>query len=290
MVLVSLLFLSMVCAALPALGQEQQPAEPASSVTVSGGLTLFYAWWDPVWENIDNTFTAILMRGMGIGVPHVINTEMDGGAVLVAPSVSVKLTPQWSLTCNFLFGRYNAKADYLAIWTPYVVPLTMNFHAWKYDADFLLGYRMSDVVRFFFGPKFQGYHYDTDSESLAGSLAPKYEFSFFSGGVGGGVAFTFQLYRDLYLLPTASLFTLIGGGSGKGSGFGSLGGEVETQTSFGVGANAMVSLAYYIESISTTVSCGFRMQYLYYFSKPVEAYVDDGDFFYGIHLTAVYSF
>jgi hypothetical protein len=288
-VLVSSLFLSAICASLPAGAQEQQPAEPAASVSMSAGLTVFYAWWDPVWENFDQTSTSFIIRSLtGYWTSRQLDWKMDGGGVLVAPSVSVKLNPEWNLTCNFLFGRYAASADYLILGSPLIIPLTLDLHAWKFDADFLLGYRVSDSLRLFFGPKFQGYSYNMDSDSLFAALMPNIDAFFFSGGLGCGASFTIQLYQNLYLLPTVSLFTLIGGGSIKGSGFGS--GDYSTQTSVAVGANAIASLAYYIESISTTVSLGFRMQYLYYFSKPTEMYVDDGDFFYGIHLSAVYNF
>jgi hypothetical protein len=57
------------------------------------------------------------------------------------------------------------------------------------------------------------------------------------------------------------------------------------------GANTTISLAYYIAPASTSITLGFRYQYLYInYSDDTVYSKDEGMSFYGITLSAVYSF
>jgi hypothetical protein len=59
-----------------------------------------------------------------------------------------------------------------------------------------------------------------------------------------------------------------------------------------VGANSTLSLAYLMEDLSTTLSLGFRYQYLYNFGSDSEYIVIDrrSDHFYGVTVSAVYAY
>ncbi len=263
----------------PAFAEDRGTDE---KMRISAGLTVYYAWWDPVWKTIDNTAAAVQFLPLGVRVSPEMTYPMDEGAVLFGPSVSLRIDGRWSVAFNFLFGKYTTSADYPVLVAPYLVPLNMDLDAYKYDADVLVGFAINEQVKIFFGPKLQGYSYKISSESLFAALAPKIDYTLISAGAGGGVGLTLRVYENLYFLPVLSVFTLVGGGVGSS--------QVGSQTSFALGANAIASLAYYIEQLNTTVSLGFRMQYIYYARKPIEGYGDSGDLFYGIHLSAVYSF
>ena len=142
----------------------------------------------------------------------------------------------------------------------------------RYDSDLALNYRITDYFKLFLGCKYAGFTWDTDGKHQA-------------IGPGAGISAVIPVGGNFFLLGNVSGLYLWGKeGGGK---------EIDYDASAReYGFNTNLSLAYYIPGASTTISLGGRLQQLHidYDGTENGAVSDSTSRFYGVTLTAVYSF
>ena len=167
---------------------------------------------------------------------------------------------RWSLSSVFLYGRFDmdnedGKSEKID----------------RFDSDTALNYSINRYIKFFGGAKFMGY-------AMQGS-----SFSHMALGPALGIGVTLPVSDSLFILWNASGAFLFGkhrdsGSDGQRSGY--------TEP----GLNTNLSLAWYIESMSTTITLGFRYQIFRTLYNEEENWTDMTHQFYGVTLSAVYAF
>ena len=173
-------------------------------------------------------------------------------AFLYGPALSLGFNPKWKLSAVFLYGEYDIIAN------------NDQDKFDRYDLDVALNYIINDTFKIFGGGKFMGFDYPGGGH--------------FAGGPGIGVGTTFNLYGNFYLLGNLSLIFLYG--------------VHDSENNFyELAINSSLSLAYYIDPISTTISLGFRYQFLKTWYEDENTSMDNfTSHFYGVTLSAVFSF
>jgi long-subunit fatty acid transport protein len=142
-----------------------------------------------------------------------------------------------------------------------------SFKVKRTDSDLALNYRLNDYFKVFFGAKYLGYS------------IPRSDVKGF--GPGLGLSITYPIINDIFLLATLSGFHLWFNEDNKND---------VSKNSRDYGFNSTLALAYYIAPASTAISLGGRYQ------VDKQYYVDISDSdkkttkFYGITLTAIYTF
>ena len=186
-------------------------------------------------------------------------TDKFDPALLYGPVLALGFAERWSLSTIFLYGRFETdmgpdKSDKID----------------RYDSDTALNYSINRYIKVFTGPKFMGYY-------IKGS-----SFSHMAIGPALGIGLTLPVSDSLFVLWNASGALLFGKHKdGKDDG--------EKSAYKEPGLNTNLSLAWYLESMSTTVSLGFRYQLFgTYYDR--EGFGDMTHQFYGITLSAVYAF
>lgn len=181
-------------------------------------------------------------------------------ALLYGPVLALGFGGHWSLSSVFLYGRFNmdnedGKSEKID----------------RFDSDTALNYSINRYIKFFGGAKFMGY-------AMQGS-----SFSHMALGPALGIGVTLPVSDSLFILWNASGAFLFGkhrdsGSDGQRSGY--------TEP----GLNTNLSLAWYIESMSTTITLGFRYQIFRTLYNEEENWTDMTHQFYGVTLSAVYAF
>jgi len=183
-------------------------------------------------------------------------------AFLYGPALSLAMTPDLSLSFVFLFGQF--QMDF-GNGDP-----TMDLN--RYDSDLTLNYRISNYFKLFAGAKYMGFTWPNGGKHQA--LGP-----------GAGISTVIPAGGNFFILGYISGMYLQGNEDGGKS-------RVYTEETKEYGGNASVSLAYYIPDTSTTISLGGRYQQLKidYINPDTEGVSDSMSKFYGVTLTAVYTF
>ena len=171
-------------------------------------------------------------------------TETFDPALLYGPVLALGFGGRWSLSTIFLYGRFNMDNED-----------SKSEKIDRYDSDTAVNYSINRYVKFFGGAKFMGY-------DMQGS-----SFSHMALGPALGVGVTLPLSDSFFLLWNASGALLFGkhkdaGSDGKRSGY--------TEP----GLNTNLSLAWYVESASTTITLGFRYQLFGTFYNKEEEFTD----------------
>ncbi|MCL1864765.1 MAG: porin family protein [Spirochaetes bacterium] len=173
-------------------------------------------------------------------------------AFLYGPALGVKFNDDFNLTFVYLYGKFDFEKP------------GVKTKLKRSDSDLAVNYRLSDYFKVFAGIKY-----------LAASMT---EFEHTAYGPGLGLSAALPLYKNIFLLGTLSGFYLWADQEE--------GGVNSNPHDYGI--NTMLSIAYYIAPASTTVSLGGRYQYLKH--KVDEDTGPDSEKFYGITLTATYTF
>jgi hypothetical protein len=184
------------------------------------------------------------------------STKKMGPSLMLGPVVSVGLNNEWSLSAVLLIGKFKMKGD------------DSNMNLSRLDLDTTINYSLNRYFKVFSGIKYMEY---TDTGFYHRSLGPAL-------GIG------------LTVPVTDSLFFLA-----NGSGIIMLGRHKNSEDSIVAkykepGYNTVLSLAYYIESISTTVNLGFRYQYFHTMYDDKSEGGNNDHSFYGPTLSIIYSF
>ncbi len=179
---------------------------------------------------------------------------------LYGPVLALGFGRGWSLSTVFLYGRFTMEEDDGA-------SSKIN----RYDSDTALNYSINRYIKLFAGPKFMGYTMSRQS------------FSHIAVGPALGIGITLPLSDSLFLLWNVSGVYLFGEHEQENLGVKSSSDYTEP------GVNTNLSLAWYIESASTTLTMGFRYQrFNTYYAE--DGWSDMTHQFYGITLSAVYAF
>ena len=187
--------------------------------------------------------------------------EMDP-EFLYGPALAVKFNEDFNLTFIYLYGKFDFPNEDGTI-----------DKLKRTDSDLALNYMLNDYFKIFGGVKYNTY-------SISGHM------DFWGVGPGLGLGYTFPLGENLFLLANFSGFYLWAQekdehGSGK---------PTEKFDAKEYGINSTLSIAYYIASASTTINIGGRYQY---FKIDYDDDKNGGNMkhkFYGITLTATYTF
>ncbi len=190
-------------------------------------------------------------------------------ALLYGPVLSIRFLDDWSVSSVFLYGSYKPKES------SQNGPDGID----RYDSDTLLNYSIGKYFKVFAGVKFMGFQWDeSNGEGTHRGIGP-----------GFGIALTAPLTDQLFLLFNVSGLYLKTKHRQEYS-YEGIGGS-ETYDVNETGANSMISLAYYFPAISTSVTLGFRVQYVKMDIKEEGEHMEDANMlFYGATLSAVYSF
>ena len=176
--------------------------------------------------------------------------------LLYGPVVSLAITPDLSLSFVFLYGKFEQTYSQPG----YEETSTMT----RYDSDFTLNYRISNYFKLFAGTKIIRFTWDGGEHKAIGP--------------GAGISSIFPVGGNLFLLGNISGLYLYGEETV----------DPDTEKLNEYGYNGSIALAYYIPDSLTTISLGGRYQYVeidYEGSFP-----DNNSRFYGVTLTAVYTF
>lgn len=285
-----------------------QPAT-AHALDMSAGAAAWYAWWAPGWAESNAQ-----------GKPEF---KVDP-AILVGPVLSFVFADGWSLSAVFMIGKYKGTAENPADpANPSSGTFSFERDIMKYDLDTTLNYSITKIFKIFAGIKYQSYNYKDEANLhiVYPSLPPvtmdmklEGKSDYKSYGPGLGIGITYPVIQSLYVLLNVSGIALQGEDDQTlempiaSTGTTIETADFETKQKFTTyGFNGSIALAYYIAGANTTVSLGFRYQYLKYKvdegdievsggdpanseKEPLFNYDGTKDKFYGITLSAIYSF
>ncbi len=263
----------------------------------SVGFQCHYTILDPVWSKMDFNRTAtlpILFRSSY----KAMNYD-NGRAFNYNPVFSIKFNNRVSLSGSYLYGAYSWKSMNLGA-TSSMSGVTLPsvfkqvFTVKKHDADLLVNVSVLKWLKVFIGPKYQAYIIREENTMfnnfILTSMSPMPIFpvtnpiSFQSFGLGAGLGINFQVVAGLYFISNLSGIYLYG------KDFTASSGTLGNQTSNLFGGIGSAAFAYYIDVMHTTLSAGFKAQYLSYSSTPRTVYTQKYDLFYGPFIAAVFSY
>ncbi|TAL39821.1 MAG: hypothetical protein EPN93_00830 [Spirochaetes bacterium] len=197
--------------------------------------------------------------------------DIDPG-LMYGPVLGLDLAKKWSLTSVLLTGNFKLHAD--DAYSPQV-----NYR--RYDSDTTLNYSINKWLKVFGGFKYVRYDMKLGSLAEMGDLLMPFEsgdFKHLSYGPGAGIGITLPLSDSFFLLGNGSLLYLYGKNSTSAA---------ADSRFIDKGYNATLILAYYLDSISTTLSAGGRYQYF----REENAHSNDTTMrFYGVTVSAIYHF
>lgn len=228
-----------------------------SAVEMSAGVYTWYAWWD-------------------MAESDGSKSEVDP-ALLYGPALSVGFSNDFSLTFVFLYGQFDVEQkDSFGQY---------NIEVSRMDGDIALNYRLNSFMKVYLGAKYTSYNYEMGADDNTAGISADFEYTVF--GPGTGISITLPLGNSFYFIGNAGGFYLLGEQES------SISGSPTTKSDCkNYGLNTGVSVAYYIEPASTTISLGGRYQHIKTWVEGTEGESDqkDTEKFYGITLSATYSF
>jgi len=186
-------------------------------------------------------------------------TQTIDPTFLVGPVVSLGFSEKWNLSMVFLYGQFEMEEE------------NNTNEINRVDSDISLNYVINNYLKVFGGLKAMGYYFDNGRHQSIGPAL--------------GVGLTIPIVGNYYFLGNISGMYNYGEHQDEDNESGNERRSIIREYGF----NSTVSLAYYIESASTTVSIGGRYQY-FRDDYELEQSEDTDLRFYGITLSVVYSF
>jgi hypothetical protein len=256
------------------------------------GGTVWYSWWQPAFGD-----WLSLKREPGwqeIWSYRRVNQNFFGG-----PLVTMKFNERVSWSNAFYLGRYDAKAYGTYLWylsptSPPLFVMKNNNSIWKYDADSVINISLLHWLSLFTGLKYQ--HYNIERKFNSGQIFGKDKVNYNACGAAVGLGFTVPIAESFFLMLNASgLYqAILMKFKRKAMVFNLPMNDKEVSLiNHGIGINATVSFAYYIQAINLTISPGFRYQMIYFLNSGMNGkhQVNDNrfDHFYGATLTVIYN-
>ena len=258
---------------------------PARAADWGVGLVSNIAWWQPSFRS------------------EYENFEIDP-LFLWGPAVSVSLWESWSVSVLILQNLINmSPSHYERSFSGSNGPgyLETETDTVRIDFDFTLGYSLTDNLSLFLGYKYLLLDFDTTETTITRG---SYTFSngknieetgspsIVSNSAACGLSIVFPVFNGLMITFNSSVLYSHSEIDLKSFPEKSPGviGDAENPNGYqGIGANGTLSLSYFIESMSTSVSVGGRFQYITYFARGDAPDLAD-DYFYGILVSAMYLF
>jgi hypothetical protein len=222
-------------------------SKPAHAAGITVGASSWYAWWQYTPND---------------------NREFDPG-LIYGPVVGFDFADKWSLSSVFLTGAVKESGT--------MSGEKYEFYYRRYDSDTVISYNVNRWLKVFGGLKYIRFDYNVTSSKSTPPFGSAEE-SYSSMGPGIGIGLTLPVTDSLFFLTNFSGMYCFGTYKAYAS---------ENDTARDIGFNSNVSLAYHIASMATTISSGFRFQYL------DTKYSTNTDYnsktkFYGITLMATY--
>jgi hypothetical protein len=178
--------------------------------------------------------------------------------VLYGPVMTIGFDKTWSLSGVFLYGSFKMKND----------GDSSSQKIRRFDADITLNRIMTPNVKVFGGAKVMNYSWSNNGSG-----------HHFAAGPALGVGLSYPLSDSFFILYNASAMILRGTHDEQNG----------SKWSFWApGYNTTLSGAYYFTSISTTLNAGLRLQYFKDICSDSEN--NDSHYFYGVFISAIYSF
>ncbi|HOD15767.1 MAG TPA: outer membrane beta-barrel protein [Spirochaetota bacterium] len=263
------------------------------------GAIGWYTWWKP-------SFEKWMLQGFPTttNLPRLVKDYSFPQSPLFGPVLGIDFNDRVNLTAIFTGGKYRFRASVLTL-----LPFSANGAAAahpdvsinKYDLDTALNITLNRFVKIIIGVKYQNYSF---TKTRLMSMSPTWaeysrdsvSFNALSGGFGFG--FTFRLVQNLYLIWSLSAryqhpFIILRNNTYLLISTPVIPMRNRYMPNYNsVAGNSTLSLAYVIEAISTTITAGFRYQYLYTFGRDMQDLhlSTESDHFYGVTLAAVYSY
>ena len=267
------------------------------SLEMNAGLVLWYAKWSPHWED---EFRDVFADE----TTEKSQFKMDN-SYIYGPVISFKLSEKFSVSGNFLYGKYEASC--LKMWyegQPRIIQSKMDVE--KYDLDLVLSYSLFKYSQLFTGFKYQHYNLNETQQGLyqiSGSPFTR-ELVSNSYGPGLGIGISVPLadtFSVLWNLSGIMLISKIQDEWGDNSGANP---PTYTYNMHAYGGNTTIALAYFVPDANITFVTGFRYQYLKYKQKSVSKdnydpgdefrfprnYNNKSDTFMGISISVLYSY
>ena len=192
--------------------------------------------------------------------------EKVAPAFLYGPVMSVKINNDFNVTFVYYYGKYE-----------YDYGRTTKRH----DSDLALNYRLNDYLKVFAGVKYR--RIEADSNKGSNPTVPIHNLKAESIGPGLGLNAVYPLFANIYVIGTgAGLFAVRKAEYELGYG---VNGIKDDRYYHSYGYNVTMAIAYYIQPVSTVINLGARYQC---FMDRKDTGIQDK--FYGITLTATYSF
>jgi hypothetical protein len=282
-------------AALPALGEEAGPGDGDGGLErkparISIGVSLDYAWWEPVWRRISQAGDMLAYYLLNRTRPFfkfepASRAYEVGPALLYGLHCDAELTGRWGLSAGAIVGAYrDASVMVTSLTTNPAAPsefIKYRMDAVTYDTAVQVLFRCADWLRISFGPVYQGYALKERNSSFLSSASLKEIIHMAGAGAGG--SFSLHLVENLYFRPVLSLVACYGTVSGQPA-------YLHRDHSIAVGGTVTAPLAYYLEKIRVTLTFGFRYQVLYYVKVANSDYVHRWDHRYGLTESITYTF
>jgi hypothetical protein len=281
--------------AAPAPGEEMVPGDSAGGTErkparISLGVSLDYAWWDPVWGRINQAGDMLVYYLLNRTRPffkfeHASRAYEVGPALLYGLRCDAELPGRWGLSAGAIVGAYrDASVMVTSLTTNPAAPseyIKYRMDAVTFDTAVQVLFRCADWLRISFGPVYQGYALRERNSSLLSSASLK-EIVHMAGASAGG-SFSLHLVENLYFRPVLSLIACYGTVSGQPA-------YLRRDHSIAVGGTVTAPLAYYLEKIRVTLTFGFRYQALYYVKVTNSDYTNRWDHRYGLTQSITYTF
>lgn len=232
-------------------------ASRADAFEVTLGGTAWCAWWRPAW-----------------GTSEQYGTYNVSPAALYGPALMIGITQRWSLSTQFLYGRFHATNDNWYVLRDYINGTNTvqrykeNRMVVRMDSDTSVGWVYSRYIMLTAGYKYMTYRF-TAKYTQYGLTAGLTKIKTDEHSPGLGIGSTVPLGAGFYLLPQISLIyshvvekedrliKIVNGPL-----------PVPEYRSasiywlYRIGANAKLSAAYRFESVPVTLLCGLRYQVL----------------------------
>jgi len=154
----------------------------------------------------------------------------------------------------------------------------MDINYRRYDSDTTLNYSLFKWLKVFGGVKYMRYDL-RDSGAVIPPLGSS-NLKHYTYGPGLGLGLTVPLLESLFALANVSVMRLSGQTSSDGA---------PNTRCVETGYNVAASLAYYIDSLATTLSLGWRHQYFESNDRNTEG-SNNRFTFTGLTFSAVYNF
>ena len=260
------------------------------------GTTAWYSWVMPYYLDDISGENGSTLPGAQANLPVADGSynNNDGlGVLFPGLLLSVTMHERITISAVFLYSTQNRVSGEYILDGPADIAVRTTVVTNRWDLDITIGYKLNDSIKIFAGFKYLGYTGCSDLVYLVLPPAPSvggadFDIWGFSAGPALGFGLTIPLYGNIYLLFNVSGIYVRYVHNRKGSEAGLPDYSFLRFSNYGFGSNSSLSFAYYFESLKTTITLGWRYQVLASWNEIYDEY--GIDHFYGIQLSAIYTF